>query len=110
LTFSLRWGVDVVMPPGLRVEFAGAVYQVVARGNERWSFRDDRDRERFLETLRETPERLGVRALAYCLMPNHDHLVLDKPRANLSQAKWAGFGSPVANPWEEVRWRALERT
>ena len=99
----------MVLPPGLRVEFAGAVYQVMARGNERREiFRDDRDRKQFLETLGETPERFGVRVLAYCLMPNHDHLVLDTPRANLSRAMGAVFGSPVANPWEEVRWRERE--
>jgi putative transposase len=77
----------VTMPRGLRVEFAGAVYHVMARGNERRDiFRDDRDRKRFLETLGEMAERFGVRVLAYCLMPNHYHLVLDTPRANLSQA------------------------
>ena len=75
------------MPRGLRVEFAGAVYHVMARGNERRDiFRDDRDRKRFLETLGEMAERFGVRVLAYCLMPNHYHLVMDTPRANLSQA------------------------
>jgi REP element-mobilizing transposase RayT len=59
----------------------------MARGNERRNiFRDDRDRNRFLETLAEMVERFGVRVLAYCLMPNHYHLVLDTPRANLSQA------------------------
>jgi hypothetical protein len=41
-------------------------------------------------------------------MPNHDHLVLDTPQANLSQAMGAGFGSPAANPWQEVRWRERE--
>ena len=84
------------------VEFAGAVYQVMTRGNERrYIFRDDRDRKRFLETLGETPERFGVRVLAYCLMPNHVHLVLDTPRANLSQAMGAGFAA--------VRWRIRGR-
>ena len=59
----------------------------MARGNERRDiFRDDRDRKRFLETLGEMAERFGVRVLAYCLMSNHYHLVLDTPRANLSQA------------------------
>ncbi len=75
------------MPRGLRVEFEGAVYHVMARGNERREvFRDGGDRRRFLETLGEAAERFGVRVLAYCLMPNHYHLVVETPRANLSQA------------------------
>ena len=71
----------------LRVEFGGAAYHVTARGNERKAvFRDDQDRRRFLETLAEMVERFGVRLHAYCLMPNHYHLLLDTPHANLSQA------------------------
>jgi putative transposase len=31
-------------------------------------------------------ERFGVRVQAYCLMPNHYHLLLETPRGNLSQA------------------------
>ena len=71
----------------LRVEFPNATYHVMARGNERRAvFRDDTDRRRFLETLGEVVERFGVRLHAYCLMPNHYHLLLETPRANLSQA------------------------
>jgi len=71
----------------VRVEFAGAVYHVTARGNERRStFRDDKDRERFVETLAEMVERFEVRVHAYCLMPNHYHLVVGTPLGNLSQA------------------------
>lgn len=71
----------------LPVEFAGAVYHVMARGNERRPvFRDDQDRKRFLETISEMVEQFGVRLHAYCLMPNHYHLVLETPRGNLSQA------------------------
>lgn len=71
----------------LRVEFAGAVYHVMARGNERRDvFRDDRDRERFLETVGEAVERFDLRLHAYCLMPNHYHLVVETPVANLSRA------------------------
>lgn len=71
----------------IRVEFAGAVYHVMARGNERRDvFRDDQDRRQFLETLADMVERFGVRVQAYCLMPNHYHLVVGTPRANLSQA------------------------
>ena len=50
----------------LRVEFADAVYHVMARGNEgRSVFRDDEDRRRFLDTLAEMVERFGVGLHAY---------------------------------------------
>jgi REP-associated tyrosine transposase len=71
----------------IRVQFEGAVYHVMARGNERKAvFRDDKDRQRFLETLAEMVERFGVRVHAYCLMTNHYHLLVGTPRGNLSQA------------------------
>ena len=71
----------------VRVEFAGAVYHVMARGNERKAiYRDGQDRGRFLETLAEMVERYGVSLHAYCLMDNHYHLLLETPRANLSRA------------------------
>ncbi len=74
------------------MEYARAVYHVTARGNERKAiFRDDRDRELFLDTLDEAVARFGVARFgvaihAYCLMPNHYHLLLRTPRANLSVA------------------------
>ena len=71
----------------IRVEFEGAVYHVTARGNDRKPiYRDDRDRERFLETLHETVARFGFVIHAYRLMPNHFHLLAQTPRANLSDA------------------------
>ena len=74
------------MPRPIRVEFPGAVYHVMARGNERRDiYRDDRDRRRFLETVGEMVEQFGVRVLAYCLMPNHYHLVVETPQGNLSR-------------------------
>jgi len=76
---------DMARP--LRVEFAGAAYHVMARGNERKDiFRDDEDRRRFLDTLAEMVERFRVRLQAYCLMPNHYHLLFNTPQPNLSQA------------------------
>ena len=69
------------------MEFPGAVYHVMARGNERREvFRDDRDRQRFCETLAEATTQFGLRVHAYCLMPNHYHLVPGTPQANLSRA------------------------
>ena len=70
-----------------QVEYANAVYHVTARGNERKAiYRDDADRQRFLETIEETVERFGLAIHAFCLMPNHYHLLLQTPRANLSAA------------------------
>lgn len=69
----------------IRVEFPGAVYHVTARGNERRAiFRDDVDRQRFLETLAQAAERFSLVIHAFCLMPNHYHLLVQTPRANLS--------------------------
>src|SRR5271163_1188229 len=71
----------------LRVEFAGALYHVTARGNERRPvYRDDEDRRMFLATLGQASEEFGLRIHAYCLMPNHYHLLVETPRANLSRA------------------------
>jgi REP element-mobilizing transposase RayT len=58
----------------------------MARGNERREiFRDDNDRRRFLEAVGEAVERFGAVVHVYCLMPNHYHLIVETPRANLSQ-------------------------
>ena len=65
------------MPRPPRLDTTGAVSHVVARGNERRPlFRDDADRERYLELLGDACARHGARVLAYCLMPNHVHLAL----------------------------------
>jgi REP element-mobilizing transposase RayT len=69
------------------VEHANAVYHLTARGNERRAiYRDDRDRQRFLETLAEAAQRFSLVIHAFCLMPNHYHLLLQTPQANLSAA------------------------
>lgn len=61
----------------LRLELAGAVYHVTARGNDRnLIFRDDEDRRVYLGRLAHYGRRFSVRILAYCLMPNHVHLAL----------------------------------
>ncbi|HZQ48357.1 MAG TPA: transposase [Verrucomicrobiae bacterium] len=74
----------------LRIEYPGAVYHVMARGNQgRPIFADDRDRERFLETLGEGCEKTGWQVHAYVLMGNHYHLLLETPEGNLvAGMKW----------------------
>jgi len=59
---------------------------VTARGNDRGDiFNTDGDRERYLFYLAESLQRYDVRLYLFCLMTNHVHLVLETPRANLSQ-------------------------
>ena len=60
------------------------------RGDRREAlFEDDRDRQRFLETLGEACGKTGWQVQAYCLMDNHFHLVLQTPQANLvAGMKW----------------------
>ena len=74
----------------LRIEYVGAVYHVMARGNQGQPiFRDDKDRRRFLETLGEAAEKTGWRIHAYVLMGNHYHLLVETPEGNLvAGMKW----------------------
>ena len=67
-----------------RVEFEGAVYHVLDRGDRREAiFQDEADRRRFLETLGEACARTGWRVHAFVLMSNHYHLMIETPQANL---------------------------
>jgi REP element-mobilizing transposase RayT len=70
----------------VRIEYPGAVYHVLCRGNNRQAvFRDDHDRKRYLEKLCFYCEEKGVLLLCYCLLTNHVHLVLETPQGNLSK-------------------------
>ncbi len=70
----------------LRIEFAGALYHVTSRGNERHDiFFTDNDRRAFLRTLEKVCGRFNWLCHAYCLMGNHYHILLETPEANLSK-------------------------
>ena len=72
------------MPRAMRVEYPGAIYHVMDRGDRREDiFVDDVDRQDFLKTLAEACQKTGWQVHAYCLMRNHFHLVLETPNANL---------------------------
>jgi putative transposase len=69
----------------LRNEFPGAVYHVTSRGNAReMLFVDDDDERKYLRTLAHVVTDCRWLCHAYCLMPNHVHLVLETPRPNLA--------------------------
>lgn len=78
------------MARNLRVQYAGALYHVMNRGDHREPiFRSNKDRELFLKTLGEAPAKTDWQVHAWCLMRNHLHLVIEAPRANLvAGMKW----------------------
>ncbi len=64
------------MPRCARIVFPGVPHHVTQRGNNRQRvFFCRGDRTRYLDLLREHAARQGVEVVAYCLMPNHIHLV-----------------------------------
>lgn len=70
----------------LRIEYEGAVYHITSRGNARQDiFLDDEDRLIFLVVLEDVVIRYHWICHAYCLMPNHYHLLVETPDANLSR-------------------------
>ena len=72
------------MARSIRIEYPGAFYHVMARGNRRERiFRDDVDREFFCEILGKACERTGWKVHAWVLMTNHYHFMLQTPEPNL---------------------------
>lgn len=74
----------------LRIQYAGAIYHLMSRGDRREEiFRDDLDRKSLLQALGAVCEKTGWHVHAYCLMSNHLHLVVETPRPNLIEGmKW----------------------
>ena len=74
----------------LKIEYPGAIYHAMNRGDRREPiFGDDTDRRGFLATLGECCTKTGWQVHALCLMPNHFHLVVETPNANLvAGMKW----------------------
>jgi REP element-mobilizing transposase RayT len=69
-----------------RIQFPGAVYHVMARGNRKSMIvDDDDDRRTFMNTFSEAARDEQVRVYACCLMGTHYHTLLDTPRGNLSE-------------------------
>jgi len=61
-----------------RLFASGLLYHVIVRGNQqRKTFHSDSDYKAYLDRLEEYRVRCRVRIYAYCLMPNHVHLLLE---------------------------------
>ena len=73
------------MPRPLRIEYAGARYHLMSRGDRREAiFLEQADRQAFVRLLRAACLKTGWQVHAYCLMTNHFHLVLETPQPNLA--------------------------
>jgi putative transposase len=74
--------------PRLPRDFApGGVYHVYSRGSNRQAiYRFDSDRIDFLDCLARVVQRHQLECVAYCLMPNHYHLVVETPDGQVSAA------------------------
>jgi len=78
------------MPRKPRIEYDGAVYHLMNRGDQGEKVFNDRlDCENFLATLATNCQRTGWVVHAYVLMPNHFHMLVETPAANLvGGMKW----------------------
>jgi putative transposase len=78
------------MPRRARIEYEGAFYHLLCRGDRREAiFLDDEDRQVFLATLGEVCDRTGFVVHSYVLMDNHYHLLLETTAGNLvAGMKW----------------------
>jgi REP element-mobilizing transposase RayT len=74
------------VPRKPREEVEGGLFHVFARGNNKQPiYRDDVDRQTYISLLRRTVTRCRWRLLAYCLMENHVHLLVETPHPNLGE-------------------------
>jgi len=79
------------MPRNQRTDVGGVVYHIINRANARMRIFDaDKDYRLFETTLTEAKEQTNMRILAYCIMPNHWHLVL-YPKKDGDLQKFMGW-------------------
>lgn len=70
----------------LRIEYAGALYHITSRGDRREDiYRNNGDREQWLETLSQVCERFNWVVHSYCQMSNHYHLLVETVDGHLSR-------------------------
>jgi len=94
------------MPRIERVDVGDEIYHVINRANARVRiFDDEKDYKLFEDILKEAVEKFEMRLLAYCIMPNHWHLVLH-PKNDGDLAKFMGWLSNT----HTRRWHTVKKT
>ncbi len=67
------------MPRKPRIEIGGGLYHIISRGNNRKKiFRSHDDYLKFTRILEQQKTKLPFYLYAYCLMPNHVHLLIER--------------------------------
>jgi hypothetical protein len=107
------------MPRKMRVEYPGAMYHVMSRGDQRDDiFLDDVDRHEFIKTLAEACQKTDWWVHAFCLMKNHscDYVHLNPIRAKLLAGEdrllsypWSSFPWYLAAPQHRPAWLRVDR-
>jgi putative transposase len=100
------------MPRKPRAEFEAGVYHVFARGNDRRTiFMDDADRALYLRLLGNVTSHRRWRTMAYCLMPNHVHVVVETvvPNLGLGMHRLQGSYAQLFNRRHDRTGHVLER-
>lgn len=105
------------MPRAARLQYEGAFYHVISRGNRQQPiFHQKADYRRFLDRLRIEVERYHFHLYAYVLMPNHFHLLLEQEDLPLSRfmqvlltshARWHNLRYQQNGHLFQGRYRAL---
>ncbi|MFH1709171.1 MAG: transposase [Planctomycetota bacterium] len=104
------------MPRRARIDYEGvenlersrkALHHVMVRGLERREiFRDDQDRESFLNRIEIALEQTAAKCRAFALMPNHVHLLITSGKpSTCSRKPCCGAGMPTPAP-AGARWCA----
>lgn len=78
------------MPRKQRIEYPGALYHIISRGNYRKAlFADRKTAKSFESTILEAAQRCGWIVYAYVIMNNHYHLAIQTPKPNMvTGMKW----------------------
>ena len=94
------------MPRTQRADVGGIIYHAINRANGRLKiFKTNGDYEAFEQVLAEAKNRIGIDILAYCIMPNHWHLVL-RTLANNTLSAFMGWLTMT----HTQRWHAFHNT
>jgi len=71
------------MPRGSRLLISNVCYHIIQRGNQKQNiFLEDADFEKYLEILLHYKRKYYFKLYAYCLMPNHIHLIAEVNKVN----------------------------